>query len=172
MIWNIEKKTVCAIHRTNVLQMGNIDQFYASTKHNKPGTVCITFISCDVIMGAMASQITSLTSVYSIAYSAPDQRKTSKLRVTGLCAGNSPVTGEFPAQMTSNAENVSIWWRHQDTLYHVNLQYIAFYSGYAIGLIVFHIMGLAIKYAHRIDRIYAKNRTSSLNVGMDTQNWT
>ena len=40
-------------------------------------------------------------------------KKTSKLRVTGLCAGNSPGTGEFPAQMDSNAENVSIWWRHQ-----------------------------------------------------------
>ena len=39
-------------------------------------------------------------------------KKTSKLRVTGLCAGNSPVTGEFPTQMASNAENVSIWWRH------------------------------------------------------------
>ena len=39
-------------------------------------------------------------------------KKTSKLRVTGLCAGNSPVTGEFPAQMASNAENASIWWRH------------------------------------------------------------
>ena len=36
----------------------------------------------------------------------------SKLRVTGLCAGNSPGTGEFPAQMASNAKNVSIWWRH------------------------------------------------------------
>ena len=41
-------------------------------------------------------------------------KKTSKHRVTGLCAGNSPVTGEFPAQMTSNAENVFIWWRHHD----------------------------------------------------------
>ena len=39
-------------------------------------------------------------------------KKTSNLRVTGLCAGNSPVTGEFPAQRASNAENVSIWWRH------------------------------------------------------------
>ena len=38
--------------------------------------------------------------------------KTSKLRGTGLCEGNSPVTGEFPAQMASNADNVSIWWRH------------------------------------------------------------
>ena len=28
--------------------------------------------------------------------------KTSKLRVSGLCAGNSPVTGEFPAKMASN----------------------------------------------------------------------
>ena len=37
-------------------------------------------------------------------------KKTSKLRVTGRCEGNSPVTSEFPAQMASNAENVSICW--------------------------------------------------------------
>ena len=42
-------------------------------------------------------------------------KKASKLRVTGLCVGNSPVTGEFPPQMASNAENVSIWWRHHAT---------------------------------------------------------
>ena len=41
-------------------------------------------------------------------------KETSKLCVTGLCGGNSPVTGEFPAQRASNAENVSIWWRHHD----------------------------------------------------------
>ena len=41
-------------------------------------------------------------------------KKTSKLRLTGLCAGNSPGTGEFPAQMASNAEDVSIWWRHHE----------------------------------------------------------
>ena len=52
-----------------------------------------------VIMVAIASQTTR-------------SKKTSKLRVTGLCAGNSPEAGEFPAQMASNAENVSIWWRH------------------------------------------------------------
>ena len=39
-------------------------------------------------------------------------KKTPKLRVTGPCAGNSPMTSEFPAQRASNAENVSIWWRH------------------------------------------------------------
>ena len=44
-------------------------------------------------------------------------KKTSKLRVAGLCAGNSPVPGEFPAQMASNAENVSIWWRHHVSIF-------------------------------------------------------
>ena len=44
----------------------------------------------------------------------PRSKKTSKLRVTGLCARNSPVTGEFPTQMASYAENVSIWWCHHD----------------------------------------------------------
>ena len=39
-------------------------------------------------------------------------KKTSKLRVTGHCVGNSQVTSEFPAQRASNAENVSTWWRH------------------------------------------------------------
>ena len=43
-------------------------------------------------------------------------KKTSKLRLTGLCAGNSAVTSEFPAQKASDAENVSIWWRHHDPL--------------------------------------------------------
>ena len=62
-------------------------------------------------MGAIASQITGLTFVYSTVYSDADERK-PKLRVTGLYAGNSPGIGEFPAQMASNAENVSIWWRH------------------------------------------------------------
>ena len=42
-------------------------------------------------------------------------KKTSKLRVTGLCAGNSPATGG--RTMTSNTENVSIWWRHHDSAY-------------------------------------------------------
>ena len=43
-------------------------------------------------------------------------KKTSKLRVTGLCAGNSPVTSEFPVQMANNAENFTIWWRHHQQL--------------------------------------------------------
>ena len=77
-------------------------------------------------MSATASQITSLTIVYSTVYSRHRSKKTSKLCVTGLCAGNSPVTGEFPAQRASSAENVSIWWRHHAH----NGELLAIYCGY------------------------------------------
>ena len=70
----------------------------------------------DVIMGMMASQITSLIIVYSHVYSGTDQRKhqssASLAFVRGIHRG--PVPGEFPAQMASNAGNVSIWWRHHE----------------------------------------------------------
>ena len=36
------------------------------------------------------------------------------LRPWPMC-GEFTVTGEFPAEMASNAENVSIWWRHHGT---------------------------------------------------------
>ena len=57
-------------------------------------------------MDTMASQITSLTFFYSTVYSDADQRKHQS------SASLAFVTGEFPAQMASNAENVSFWWRH------------------------------------------------------------
>ena len=62
------------------------------------------------------------------------KKNPSKLRVTDLCAGNPPVTGEFPAQSASNAENVSFWWRYHETLekdqqYGTSLrQYLELYS--------------------------------------------
>ena len=72
-------------------------------------------------MGAMAYQITSLIIGLLNRLFRRRTKKTSKPRVTGLCVGNSPVTGEFPAQMASNAENVSIWWRHHGVF---NIPYI------------------------------------------------
>ena len=59
---------------------------------------------CGVIMVANASQITRLTIVYSAVYSDAHQRKQQ--------SSASPVPGEFPAQMASYAEKVSIWGRH------------------------------------------------------------
>ena len=69
-------------------------------------------------MSAMVSQTTSLKIVDWTVYSGADQRK-HQLRVTGSCEGNSPMAGEFPAQRASNAENVSIWWRHHGEAYHI-----------------------------------------------------
>ena len=80
------------------------------------------FMSCDfncifrfwvhitVTMGAMASQITSLAIVHSIDYSGAHRRIHQSS--ASLAFMNSPVTGEFSAQMASKAGNVSIWWRH------------------------------------------------------------
>ena len=58
-------------------------------------------------------------------------KKTSKPRVTGLCAGNSAVTGEFPAQRASNAEIVSIWWS-QHALFSISLVVVALNSQHVI----------------------------------------
>ena len=51
--------------------------------------------------------------------------KTPKLRVTGTCEGNSPVTGESPPppppqkKRARDAESLSIWWRHHDYEKHI-----------------------------------------------------
>ena len=57
-------------------------------------------------MGAMASHIISLTIVYSAVYSGEGQIKHQSSASLALVPR---VTGEFPAQMASNAEKVFIW---------------------------------------------------------------
>ena len=68
-------------------------------------------------MSAMASQITSLTIVYSTVYSDTDQRKlqsfTSLAFVRGIHCW--PVNAP-PSLKASNAENVSTWWRRHGSL--------------------------------------------------------
>ena len=70
----------------------------------------------DVITGTMASHITSLTIVYSTVYSGAYRRKHQSTASLAFVRGIHRGTGEFPAQMASNAENVSIWWRHHDNV--------------------------------------------------------
>ena len=64
-------------------------------------------------MGTMASQITSLTIVYSTVYSGVDQ---SKYESSASLAFVREIS-EFPAQRACNAENVSIWWPHHEPTY-------------------------------------------------------
>ena len=78
-------------------------QYWAlSVKHNR-----------DIIMDTMASQITSLMIVYSTVYSGTDQWKHKSSKLLAFVRGiHQCRNGEFPAQRTNNAENVSISWRH------------------------------------------------------------
>ena len=64
-------------------------------------------------MTTMASQITGLTVVYFTVYSDAGQRKHKSSASLAFVQGIHR-DGEFPAQMASYAENVSIWWRHHD----------------------------------------------------------
>ena len=65
-------------------------------------------------MGEMASQITSLTVVAQPFIQAQIKENTKAPRHWPLCG---EFTGELPAQMASNAVNVSIWWRHHEVEY-------------------------------------------------------
>ena len=80
----------------SVRRLTGIYDWTHSTKKNqtKPPDQRIHYI--DVIMSAMANHQPHdclLNRLFGRR-----SKKTSKLRVTGLCEGNSPVTGEFPAQ--------------------------------------------------------------------------
>ena len=77
----------------------------------------------DVIMSTVASHITNIAIAYSIVYSGAHQRNHQSSTSLAFCEGNSPVTGELPVQLASNAENVSIWWRH-----HVYREYRCFHE--------------------------------------------
>ena len=70
----------------------------------------------DFIMTVMTSQITSLTIVYSTFYSGADQRKHQSSTSLAFVSGIHRWPGEFLTQRASNAENVSIWWRHHGNL--------------------------------------------------------
>ena len=90
-------------------------------------------------MSAMASEITGVSFVWpSVCSGADDIAMTSwwvrwrlkspasrlfpnpfvQAQIKVLC--HWPVTSEFPAQRASNAENVSIWWRHHAKLFLAN----------------------------------------------------
>ena len=84
----------------------------------------MTFFHCENIQRqTLWTKLVILPLLWQHSYSSPSVIKcitgacvfiNLMLLVTGLCEGNSPVTGEIPAQRASNAENTTIWWRHHD----------------------------------------------------------
>ena len=88
-------------------------------------------------------------------------KKTSKLRVTGLCAGNSPVTGEFPAQMASNTENVSIWWRHHGRWWYVRMMGHLVMVLVLFAILAFHLWLMMNRFYHVYEAdLYDHNKTN------------
>ena len=66
----------------------------------------------DVIMGAMESQITSLTIVYSTVYSGADQRKHQRSASLAF-VGELTCDRWIPRTKGQLRGDVSFWWRHQ-----------------------------------------------------------
>ena len=73
-------------------------------------------------MRMMASQITVVSVVFSTLCSGADQRKHQRSTPLAFVRGIR-LTGGFPSQRASNAENIFIWWRHhawrQVPMYHL-----------------------------------------------------
>ena len=103
-------------------------------------------------MGAMASHITSLTIVFTTGYSGADQKKTSKLRVIGICVGihrwpvNSPHKWPVTRKMLPFDDVIM---NHQivtkDTrfhTFHVLLMFPLFYIGWGKGTLTGQLSGL------------------------------
>ena len=67
----------------------------------------------DIIMRAMVSQITGVTIVYSTVCSDADQRNNHSSASLAFVRGIRRWPLNYHAQRASNAENVSIWRRHQ-----------------------------------------------------------
>ena len=109
MLWTISDKTVFGLH---------VEWFPSHVTHDESYQPKIFPNYCpfvggflhynDVRMSAIASQIVSR--VFTQRFIRRRSKKTWKLRVTGLCVDRGPVN--FPAQIASYAENVSICWRH------------------------------------------------------------
>ena len=75
--------------------------------------ISLMILYSDVIIGAMASQITSLP-IVNQPFIQAQVKENIKARGHWPLCGEFTVTGEFPAQMSSNAENVSVWLCHHE----------------------------------------------------------
>ena len=73
-------------------------------------SLSVTWCHCsDVTMSAMASQITGVLIIQSTILFRRRSMKTSKLRVTGLCEGNSPFIGPVTRKMFPFGKAI-IWY--------------------------------------------------------------
>ena len=106
----VYSRSATARGTTGVMDRVGLNKNYSAVWCTGKEPTCASLHQSGVIMSAMAFYFTGVSFVSSNVCSGI--KETSKLRITGHCEGNSPVTSEFPAQRASNEESVSIWWRH------------------------------------------------------------
>ena len=94
-------------------------------------------------MSAIASQITILTIAYSTVYPGADQSKHQSSASLAFVWGIHRGTAEFPVQMPSNAENVSIWWRHHGVCENVYVHAV-YQTLYAHNFVTFCFVSVVI----------------------------
>ena len=88
---------------------------------------------CDVIMNVMSSQITSLAIVYSTVYSDVDQRKHQSSASLTFVQGIHRWPVNSPHKWPVTRKNVSIWWRHHDSMScHLLPPWILLHTGYIL----------------------------------------
>ena len=80
----------------------------------------------------MASQITGVSIVYATVCAAAGQRKHQSSASLAFLRGIHRWRSEFPAQRASNAQNVSIWWLHHNSISTVIMSYFYFAFVYTL----------------------------------------
>ena len=101
--WNLKLNHVSKRGLRNV---GKISQYPTQCITTRERHVILHWHKSDVIMGSIASQITSLTFFYLIVYSDADQRKHQSSESLAFVRGITPHKWPVTRKM------FSIWWRH------------------------------------------------------------
>ena len=93
---------------------------------------------------------------------------TAKLRVTGLCAGNSPLTGEFPAKRASNAEIVMASCQTRPIKSQISFNVVFLYNLQNCKMFFVDIMILQIV----SNQTFIRVRLWVWSMGRHTETWT
>ena len=96
-------------------------------------------------MSTMASQITGVLNVCSTVCSGADQKKNQSSASLAFVKGESTAS-----QSTSNAENVSIWWRHHETQDTAHIMYLVATTNIKVWLISYRIRA---KFEFKLQRL-------------------
>ena len=128
----------------------------------------------DVIMTTMASQFTSLTVVLFNRLFRRRSKKTSKLRVTGLCAGNSPVTAQGPVtRKVFPFDDVIMWWHWRKPLANFPVSSLVRVMGLALNTwqCISYLISTCIKVSLPLAKRFQRRYIAPVNLNRERWLW-